>query len=383
MSNFTAPGGYPYGSKDPFPHVDLNAIIESLLKAPNADEGSAHAPTGSLDWSGASGFGFAFADAFPFAGDLDVTDGLTLDAPTSGSVTFGELVALDVRGPLTLVTGFGAALQLQDGVVATWLSGSSITLASGATANLTGATVVRGTLTIKDSGGPGSLVVEAGTTNPIAGLFSFLSTSESRYTAGSALTGTIAVTGGSSSFTLEDDVEVELDPPRTWTRRAYRVAACTYDSAIPQANADRFSPLFAAPSLYTLSGSTSAITTIFEIDPPEHGALLVTVTIKSVYGSDPASTVVVATYELVRWADGLTADPVSLSPLTADTHAANASDWDTVKTITITVDANTHADRAYRYGLRVTSSYIVATNVRREMFYDVKLTGTNAAITGK
>lgn len=164
MPNFTPPTGYPYGDKDPLPHDDVNQIIEQNVKAPNADEGSSHAPTGDLEWSGANGFGFRFdtLSPFPFYGALDVTSQIKFTAAISGSVLFDRLVAIDILGPVTLKTGFAASLNVESGVTTTWLSGATCTIASGATCNLTGPTNVRGTMTFKSTanGGPGILAFE-------------------------------------------------------------------------------------------------------------------------------------------------------------------------------------------------------------------------------
>lgn len=224
MSNFTPLSGYPYASQDPLPHGDVNDLSEDIVKAHNADEGSDHAPTGESAWSGAMGFGWAFANAFPFSGALDVTDGLVLDSATSGSVVYGSLVSVDVRGPWTLKGASGApgSFNAESTTVSTWLSGSTQTIASGATWNLTGAGLVRGILTIRASGGPGSLVIEAGTTNPIAGALQILATATVIYTAGSAISGTttdsrtttrtgLTTLSGSSARTAHRAVSVLAD----------------------------------------------------------------------------------------------------------------------------------------------------------------------------
>jgi hypothetical protein len=102
VSNFAPLNGYPYGLKDPFPSTAANEASEALEKTVNASDGSAHAPTAAIEWSGASGGGFEFSDAFGLSGDVDVSAGLTLDAASSGVVTIGKFVAVDVRGPVTL-----------------------------------------------------------------------------------------------------------------------------------------------------------------------------------------------------------------------------------------------------------------------------------------
>jgi hypothetical protein len=198
VSNLTQPAGYPYALKDPVPHDDLNDICEQYAKAPNADDGSAHAPTGDLEWSGVGGGGFKFdtTNPFPFYGYLDVSSALRLTAPVSGAVVFDELVALDVLGPLTLKTGFSAAVTLESGVVMTLLSGATCTIATGATCNLSGSTLVRGTLTIKASGGPGSFVVEAGTTCSYAGSATYALTHSETWAEGAEINGVVTRKGG-------------------------------------------------------------------------------------------------------------------------------------------------------------------------------------------
>lgn len=164
MPNHTPPVGYPYGPVAPFPHDDANDIIEDLLKTPNADEGSSHAPTNDLEWSGSAGGGFRFDTLapFPFYGHLDVTSNLRFTAPVGGSVVFDELVAIDILGPLSLKAGFSASVNIEAGITVTFQSTAVCTVASGATMNLSGATDVRGTMTFKTTanGGPGIAVWE-------------------------------------------------------------------------------------------------------------------------------------------------------------------------------------------------------------------------------
>lgn len=162
MSNFTNPHGGPYVLRDPYLHDELNALVEQLLKAPNFDDGSAHAPTGDVELSGSMGGGFEFSDLFPFRGDLLVNDGLIFD----GSGGLGYLrttvrVPFDVLGAMTH-SGASAIVQWSSGASATWNTGTTLTLASGATAQLTGAVNVRGTMTIKSTanGGPGTVIFE-------------------------------------------------------------------------------------------------------------------------------------------------------------------------------------------------------------------------------
>lgn len=160
MANFTNPHGGAYGLKDPFLHEELNLLIDQLLQAPNFDEGSSHAPTGDIALSGTFGHGFVFAEMFPFAGELDVSDGLILDAPTSGFLSVKAHVAVDLFGAITFKS---TSTTLHAGSsVETYQSGSTVTFASGSTLQLSGAVNVRGTVTYKSTanGGPGILNFE-------------------------------------------------------------------------------------------------------------------------------------------------------------------------------------------------------------------------------
>lgn len=422
MPNFTPTPGAPYSSEDPYPHQAANAVSESIVKAHNADEGSAHAPTGVSAWSGAIGFGWTFADGFPFSGDLDVTGGITLDTATTGPIIFGTLVQLRVYGGLTIKTPLGG-ITLETGTICTMNAGS--------TTNLNGATVVRGVMTIeKTGGGPGSVEVEdtctlnlqigslftvrtnAATVEAL-GKIQWKSTAVLQGLAGASgqWAGTWEWTGdvtfdAASSLTIEAgadvdiaaDVEVTgdvlltgdttfgdgtfplLDPARTWTRRAGRIAAVNYD---PDAVAlVTFSAYFAnTPILRLLSGASVSNKVMFEFDPPPDGATAIEVVIQS-RGPNPLGDVTTnATYHVVRWQEGTLAVPGSMSPITDDAHDLTQAQWQTKQTTTIAVNANATIDRAYRYGVLVTLPDIAGTTVTLDV--DIKMTGTVDGITGR
>ena len=237
MSNFPQLPGYPYGLKDPFPSDAANQASESLEKTVNAADGSSHAPTDMIAWSGASGGGFEFSDAFGLSGDADVSAGLTLDAPVSGSVIFGKLVAVDMRGPLSFKASPGGApgsAAWESGASATWQSGSTLTLASGSTFNLSSAGYVRGQLTIKASGGPGSLVLENGTTNTCAGLLFVLSGGELRFQSGATETGTVT---DSTTRTRTGLTTMSGDAARTAHREVVQLTDADADLTV---EADRY-----------------------------------------------------------------------------------------------------------------------------------------------
>lgn len=108
MANHTNLPNYPYPAKAPFPHGDANDASEKIVKSPNFDEGSAHAPSADIELSGSLGGGFSFADSFPFRGGLLIPEGETLafgSAGAGGSITTSELVSLWVSGTITLTNG--------------------------------------------------------------------------------------------------------------------------------------------------------------------------------------------------------------------------------------------------------------------------------------
>lgn len=206
MSNFTNPHGSPYALKDPFLHTELNALIEQLIMAPNFDQGSAHAPTGDIALSGSMGGGFLFDDNFPFRGEVLVDDGLIIKATSVGAgfIQVQQNVPFDLHSSMTIY-GTGS-LQWQSGAAATWLSGTTITFATGALVQLTGNMNVRGTIQMKSTanGGPGILNFE--TTSQLnvgtgaealisTNDWTWNSTSVQTYTASATVAGTYTRTG--------------------------------------------------------------------------------------------------------------------------------------------------------------------------------------------
>ena len=202
-----------------------------------------------------------------------MSDGLALDAATSGSIAVADTVALDVFGPTTFKTGGAALVQWESGATATFLSGSTLTLASGSTANLSGTTNMRGTLTIKASGGPGSFVLEAGTTANLNGSMVVGSSASITYLSGAEVNGLITRKGtevrdGTSARTAHRTVVQLTDADADLT-----VAADRYDCPATQA----------ANRTYTLrhtgtvpkEGERIKVTRIFETAPPAHSVSIV------------------------------------------------------------------------------------------------------------
>lgn len=437
MSNHTNPHGAPYTEGERVLYTELNALIDAIIASPNFDAGSSHAPTADIALSGSMGHGFAFADAFPLSGNASVVSGLVLDAVGSGSVIFGKLVAVDVRGPLTfkaLTAGAPGSAQWESGASATWASGSTLTLATGATANLTGITLVRGSITIRKSGGPGSLIVEDdcllsveadatfsiytslaavksggqiafedsstlhgadGATGVWLGSMSYtgapavVSWASGASIAGAsgataAWAGTWAQSGAwtqTGAFTFASSVIPALSPARTWHRCAGTIAAVTNpDNLNDSAARVQFNGGLNTPRLFMKQGIADTNTkAVFEFYPPPDGATIATVTVKSV-GQASESVVTMPTYKVIRWTDLDVREEMSSSVL--DSHdTADGADWQTTHTMTVTISAHPTIDLAYRYGLEVTAAFN-STPLSISFVLSAIATGTVASIKG-
>ena len=220
MAHFIYPAGTPLGVVPfgyVFPSSEWQSTIRQVYKAINGDEGGTWAPSTYIVIGGSgfslTGTGHQLAASSRLTVQstaeirvangglvkLDGTGGDILMKVAAGVATIevesGAVVqvdaggALDVYGSATFKSGGSG--QWESGSNATFLSGSTVTFASGSTVNLSGATAVRGTITIKLSGGPGSIVFEAGTTSINAGTMSHLATSVNSYTSGSEESGTV------------------------------------------------------------------------------------------------------------------------------------------------------------------------------------------------
>lgn len=195
MAHFVYPVGTPLGTVPTnyvLPEADWETNIEQVFKAINGDDGGTWAP-GAFITVGGAGFEFtgtghslaagarltaengaevrlqngAYLVANGSAGDirlevavnvatLTIQNGAYMAVNSGGSVDFAGACVWKTSGP-------GSA-TFESGTTLTLSSGATLTAATGSTVNLTGSTLVRGTLTIRNSGGPGSFVTEAGTT---------------------------------------------------------------------------------------------------------------------------------------------------------------------------------------------------------------------------
>lgn len=129
------------------------------------------------------------------SGGADITLSVVSNVATLsvGSGAVAKILAggaLDVYGSLTLKNTSGpGSITAENNTTITLASGATLTAASGSTVNLTGTTNVRGAAVIKASGGPGTYTLEATCTEYLSGETQHLAPSTDIYLAGSASSG--------------------------------------------------------------------------------------------------------------------------------------------------------------------------------------------------
>ena len=162
-------------------HVSGTLTVDSLAVITIATGGSIKAEgTGTADITLAT---------VSSVGTLTVGSGAVVKIQAGG--------ALDVYGSLTLKNTSGpGSITAETGTTITLSSGATMTAASGSTVNLTGDTAVRGTITLTASGGPGSLIQEAGTTTQLNGSTAIGAAATITYATGATIAGLQTRTGG-------------------------------------------------------------------------------------------------------------------------------------------------------------------------------------------
>lgn len=412
MANFPPLAGYPFGLKAQLSHNDVNTLSEQGEKTVNATDGSSHAPTGDLEWSGANGGGFKFSTTNPFIfkGKLDVTSGLTVTSPSSGTWTFDDPVNVLLNGNMAIgvssvvLWGTGStttgAIDWQAKVTASGATAAEWAFSTSNPVPFHGKLNVTSGLTFATGG---SVTVASGVAFVLVGNMAVDSGSVIAFGNGATLTGgtidsqvTITQSGNmtisgdvthpgdltlTGATTFASSTKPLLDPARSWTRRATRIAAVEGDLSVDPICKTLFSQFFTDTPIFTfIDGAASALRCMFEFDPPPDGATAATVTIQS-RGTDPGGTVdTLATYHVVRWQEGTLAVPESMATVTGDAHTGGQANFQTKVTTTISLASHLTIDLAWRYGVLATAP--LSSGVSVNMSLDIKMTGTVAAIAG-
>ncbi len=427
MANHTNPHGGPYASGDPFLYTELNALIDALIKSPNFDEGSSHAPTGDIELSGSMGGGFVFADGFPFSGELDVEDDVTIVASSASLWTFSADVTVQTLGPLDI---FGAATVKSGGSLVTVAGGTSTfgggvafngtvdfgaasdveiksgcawDFESGAVVGLAATMTVTGQILVSSTGditvaSSGQILGAAGSAFTWAGTVDFSSGADVEFQNGS-----IAEWKSGATLQLESGSTLEVEAgatgtlagavtfaagtypllsSRTWTERATRLAATTYGALAAgagPANANMWilrETITSVPTYITDDQTGAGSESVIQFTNLPHGQTITKVSLET--NGTNSDVDFYPTYRLVRWQDGGTAFEV-MSNITNDEHATTL-DWGGAKQITeVTVTAFGTIDRAYNYGIRVIHPYFAGTGTGVQIF-DIWAEGAQASL---
>lgn len=429
MANHTNPHGGPFASKDPFLFTELNDLIDAVIASPNFDEGSSHAPTDDIALSGSMGGGFLFDDLFPVRGDIDVTDGLIIDAASSGFVRFTERAAIDVFSTLTIKAVSGSegpgAVVWETGSSATFNGLSTLTVGTSATFNCTGPANFRGLVRFLSTanGGPASVQFQtdtllqidagstvnistallamktgsiatwesgststwaSGSTGNVSGVWNWKSGANVDFESGASmefesgatlalLAGSTTTSAGSFTFTAST---YPLLSSRAWTRRAAGIAGTTHSSGFDVPDMiTTLDPTTAVPIFETRPTAATGEKSTIALQPPPHGSTIVTVSVVADGTTTTAPTF--PTYRVVRWRDGEDAYE-NLSNTVTDVHDGTGDWGSNTRTTVLTVNALSEIDSSYRYGVRVFHPYAGTTSAVR--VFDVFAEGTRTSI---
>jgi hypothetical protein len=252
MSHFSYPSGWisPVPSGHVPGPVEYELLWDQVYASVNGDGGGTWAPSAFITVGGSgfqlTGTGHSLAASARLnvesTGEIRLKNGALLKVDGSGgdirlevltnvatlTVQSGAVAqvssggALDIYGAITLKdTGGPGSITAEANTTITLSSGATLNTADGSTVNLTGTTNVRGPVVLKASGGPGSLTQEATTAVTLNGNVNFGSTAVITYSSGAEVNGLITRKGaevrdGSSARTahrvtvLLDDADQDI-----------------------------------------------------------------------------------------------------------------------------------------------------------------------------
>lgn len=368
MAAFDIPEPLGYAYKSPIRWQAMNLVNTQLPKAPNfVDGGATYNPAALLQVGGA---GFQWNGPTVFAGTSATTweDGSTCVWEDGSSATFGDgcLVTVELDCTIELFGGInvrsgGGIINVSNGGVIDFDAGGLITgsgaIASGATLSVANG----GTLSVANGG-----------------TFSAASGSAVNAGSGSTVTASLGSTvnlGGTT--TLTGGTNLNLSPARSWTRRNLRICGTTTTAHVGgDRSAEEIMGVSPAasrgPVVAFLNGSSRV--TLLEIDNLPDGATITQVQMLT-HGTSPIGSITdEAVYKIIRWIDDQTVEDMSAA--VADSHTDVT--WETDITQTLTVNAHSTIDRAYRYAVQIVHHQV---DVEVAMFvWGVVATGTTAQL---
>ena len=386
-----AHNAYPAGWVSPVPAGHVPGLVEyellwdQLYAAINGDAGGTWAPSAFITVGG-SGFEFTgTGHSIAASARVSVASTGEIRVLSGGFLSVRSGGAFDLYGAGSIKSA--GNLNAESGSTLTLASGAAMTAASGSTVNLSGVTAVRGAMTIKASGGPGTLNVETGcaVTAEAGSLFNVYTNLAKVQSGGqvSFLDGSTFVSEDGAtaiwlgSWTFGNDEWPQLSPARTWTRASFDIISM-YGEGTPEMYWG-LSPATNGPcvatSLATVTGKKSILRLL---DLPVGGTLTsVVVTSQGFQGASTPTQV--PTYRLVSWGDTSAAGLTNLSSVVTDAHTGG--NWlSTALDNTITASGSGFViDPALNYGVLVTHPYDGGFGTQG-IFYRADSTGTVSAI---
>lgn len=381
MAAFVYPSGWP-GTVPlgyVFDNVEYQLLWDQLVKAPNFEDGGTWSPTGVVTVGGSgfslTGTGHTVAASARLnvaaSGEIRFTN----HAGSSGGPIFridgtsGDILGYVVNNVAQLDVENGAVLRVKDG----------------------GALDVFGSLTLKNTSGPGAITAEANTSITLLSGSDVIAASGSTITVsgdldvndGGALTlkagsnfATNAASGGDPAAYAQFNGETAfagattfisgtwplLSSARTVHRHATSIALCTFNNHAGAGPDDpdlwvKVSNVSTGAMWRTRVATATGDYSILEFEGLPEGATITNVEVDTKGGDATIPTY--PTFRIVKWRTGET-DPDNVSSAVTDEHSG-AGSWDSaVDTTTVTPSSTTTIDRDYRYGIKITHPYAIA-----------------------
>ena len=291
---------------------------------------------------------------------LDVESGAAIRVKAGAALdVFGSLTLKNTSGPGSFTAEDNTTITLADGSSMTAANGASVTHAAGSALTIATNPTLSGDMTVT---GTGSIVLQSSAT----------------------------ITGASgSTVTLQGETNLyearlvglsswlKFVTPRDWTRRKYSIALTTHNAGDTNGSPDdpdtwfERSNLANTPMLRTRSETATGASCLLEWEDLPPGGEIAQVDVTS--RGSVASPDEYPKYVLVRWQDGENNMQV-LSVTTTDHHSVSGNFDSDMDTTTITPISTVIIDPTWRYGLYMFHTY--KNTGAWSYVYDAAISGT-------
>lgn len=374
MSAFTRanPLGWSVGS--PVTSAQMNALDLDHVKTINIVDGLAtYNPVGLIQiggagfrWNGPSLFHSTSTTTFSGSSTIAMQGVMTVSSTGKIVVTGTGDITVQSSGEVAVESG--GEINLNSGSAMTWADGSLIQAEDGSTFQLADGSVA-------NFGG----IVNFGVTSEIFGAPRLASSATFTAQSGSTVTaaaGSTVTLNGTTTFA--NSTNPQLSPARTWTRHSLREGGSNHvrdatTGVITDSNSWIAFPGSAKGSaLYTRSREGAR--TLIELDDLPHGQTITQVVLRTNFELDPNGIETEATYKVIRWNDEDDFEDMSASVTDSHTDV----NWASVLAQTITINAHSTIDRAYRYAVEI--QHHDSTDSRRMITYSCVASGTASSL---